>query len=295
MRRLDAASAQPFWALLLLGAHCCAQGRHLVLSEDGTAGCAYDMGAAYTRKRKRCFLSRRGSNGRRVKCPSSRKTKAARNRRTPKAAVRTRTAAFFVCRHCGRSPIARPVPAIENPKSKTPVLGIDIGKRQHAAALSPQGEMVSQRGALPNTREGGDRLQQECLRTAGGPGTVLVTLEASAHYGVCLYHELTRRGHVVIDPCQTNARGRSRIRKPHNDRIDSEGIARLVLAAEARATRVPEEKTSEFRLGCGVANGCCGPARAVLAPCEALGVNTPEELAAVEALLHGDSREGMVA
>lgn len=33
----------------------------------------------------------------------------------------------------------------------------------------------------------------------------------------------------------------------------------------------------------------------VLAPCEALGVNTPEELAAVEAVLHGDPREGMVA
>jgi len=131
------------------------------------------------------------------------------------------------------------------------VVGIDIGKRKHAAtALSPQGEVIAQLASFPNTREGIDQLERECLRKAGGPGKVLVAMEATGHYWMCLYHELTRRGYecVVINPIQTNAQGRSRIRKTHNDRIDSEGIARLVLAGEARATRVPDEKTTELRL-----------------------------------------------
>ncbi len=33
----------------------------------------------------------------------------------------------------------------------------------------------------------------------------------------------------------------------------------------------------------------------VLKPCEALGVNTPVELAAVEAVVRGHARQGMVA
>jgi len=53
---------------------------------------------------------------------------------------------------------------------------------------------------------------------------------------------------VVLNPLQTNAHSRAQIRKTGNDRIDSAGIARLVLAGEARATRVPDEKTAELRL-----------------------------------------------
>ena len=47
--------------------------------------------------------------------------------------------------------------------------------------------------------------------------------------------------------------------------------------------------------GVMIGRGVTVRALSVLAPCEALGVNTPEELAAVEAVLHGDPREGMVA
>jgi len=131
------------------------------------------------------------------------------------------------------------------------VVGIDVGKRKHAAtALSPQGEIIAQLASFPNTREGIDRLEREVLRKAGGPGKVLVAMEATGHYWMCLYHELQRRGYecVVLNPVQTNAHGRSRIRKTSTDRIDSAGIARLVLAGEARATRVPDAKTAELRL-----------------------------------------------
>ena len=131
------------------------------------------------------------------------------------------------------------------------VVGIDVGKRKHAAtALTPQGEVIAQLAAFPNTREGIDLLEKDILRKAGGPGKVLVAMEATGHYWMCLYYELQRRGYecVVLNPVQTNAHSRAQIRKSRNDRIDSAGIARLVLAGEARATRVPNEKTYELRL-----------------------------------------------
>jgi transposase len=147
---------------------------------------------------------------------------------------------------------------MKHPKPGTPVLakgravvGIDVGKRKHAAtALTPQGEVIAQLASFPNTRAGIDLLEKQVLRKAGGPGKVLVAMEATGHYWMCLYYELQRRGYecVVLNPLQTNAHSRSQIRKTRNDRIDSAGIARLVLAGEARATRVPDEKTAELRL-----------------------------------------------
>ena len=131
------------------------------------------------------------------------------------------------------------------------VVGIDIGKRKHAAtALSPQGEIIAQLASFPNTREGLDRLEKEVLRPAGGPGKVLVAMEATGHYWMCLRAELERRGYdtVVLNPIQTNARARAQIRKTRNDRIDSASIARLILSGEAKATRVPDEQTAELRL-----------------------------------------------
>jgi len=131
------------------------------------------------------------------------------------------------------------------------VVGIDIGKRKHAAtALSPQGEIIAQLASFPNTREGLDRLEHEVLRKAGGPGHMLVGMEATGHYWMCLRAELERRGYatVVINPLQTNARCNAQIRKTRNDRSDSLSIARLVLSGEARAARVPNHETVELRL-----------------------------------------------
>ena len=75
-------------------------------------------------------------------------------------------------------------------------------------------------------------------------------MEATGHYWICLYRELVRRGYegVVLNPVQTNASFRARIRKTQTDKIDSLGIARFILTGEAKATRVPDEKTTEVRL-----------------------------------------------
>jgi len=131
------------------------------------------------------------------------------------------------------------------------IVGIDIGKRKHAAAaISAQGDLIARLDCFPNTRQGVDLLEKQVLRKAGGPTRTLVAMEATGHYWMCLYHELTRRGYkcVVLNPIQTNARLRSRIRKTKTDPIDSLGIAQFILTGDAKATRVPEEPTVELRL-----------------------------------------------
>lgn len=131
------------------------------------------------------------------------------------------------------------------------VVGIDIGKRKHAAtALSPEGQVIAQLASFPNTRQGVERLESLVLRPAGGPQKVLVVMEATGHYWICLHAELQRRGYVcvVLNPVQTNARCNARIRKTRNDRIDSASIARAILAGDAKATRVPGRATTELRL-----------------------------------------------
>ncbi len=131
------------------------------------------------------------------------------------------------------------------------VVGIDIGKRKHAAtAISPQGEVVARLATFSNTREGVDLLEREVLEKAGGPRKTLIAMEATGHYWMPLYHELLRRRYksVVLNPVQTNSRSGVRIRKTKTDKIDSLAIARFILTGDALATRVPDEKTAELRL-----------------------------------------------
>lgn len=131
------------------------------------------------------------------------------------------------------------------------VVGIDIGKRKHAAAaVSPQGEIVARLASFSNTLEGVQLLQREVLKKAGGPRKTLVAMEATGHYWIPLYHELRRRKYrcVVLNPIQTNSRSGVRIRKTKTDKIDSLAIARFILTGDALATRVPDEKTAELRL-----------------------------------------------
>jgi len=131
------------------------------------------------------------------------------------------------------------------------VLGIDVGKGRHAAAgLKSDGQVIKPRLSFENDRTGIDRLEKTLLKPLGGPKGVLVAMEATGHYWMPLYFELSRRGYeaVVINPIQTNAKFRARIRRAKTDKLDAVTIARLVLSGEARAARVPDERTLELRL-----------------------------------------------
>ena len=131
------------------------------------------------------------------------------------------------------------------------VVGIDIGKRHHAAvAVNHQGEKIASLASFQNTREGVDALQARILDPAGTPPRLLFAMEATGHYWMPLYHELVRRGYrgVVLNPIQTNGEARTRIRKTKTDKRDAEGIARFILTGKAKAARIPDEATLELRI-----------------------------------------------
>lgn len=131
------------------------------------------------------------------------------------------------------------------------VVGIDIGKRHHAAvAVDHQGEKIASLASFQNTREGVGLLQSRVLDPAGTPPQILFAMEATGHYWMPLYHELVRRGYrgAVLNPIQTNGEARTRIRKTKTDKRDAEGIARFILTGKAKAARIPDEATLELRI-----------------------------------------------
>ena len=131
------------------------------------------------------------------------------------------------------------------------IVGIDIGKRKHAAtAITPKGAVIASVGVFENNKEGIDLLEREVLVPAGGKSKPLVALEATGMYWNALHDELQRRGYscVVLNPIQTNRHSKKYIRKTKTDRIDSETIARTILAGDAQATLVPDEPMYELRL-----------------------------------------------
>jgi len=75
-------------------------------------------------------------------------------------------------------------------------------------------------------------------------------MEATGQYWNALHDELQRRGYscVVLNPIQTNSRGRNQIRKTKTDLVDSCLIAKTILSGDARWTIVPDEAMFELRL-----------------------------------------------
>jgi transposase len=139
----------------------------------------------------------------------------------------------------------KPVP----PRGRNAV-GIDIGRKRHAASgVRPDGEKIG-KTMLANDRQGVDRIEGLLLKPLGGPDGALVAMEATGHYWKPVCHELMRRGYetVVINPIQTRGAFRSRIRKAKTDKLDATSIAELVLSGKAHAARIPEECTLELRM-----------------------------------------------
>ena len=69
--------------------------------------------------------------------------------------------------------------------------GIDIAKHKHAVLLLDEhGQKTQPVFAVPNTRGGLDQLEQELAKL---DGTVMVGLEATAHYWLSLYDELSAK------------------------------------------------------------------------------------------------------
>jgi len=131
------------------------------------------------------------------------------------------------------------------------IVGIDIGKRKHAAtAVSPKGATITKLKSFENNRNGVDQLERHVLIPATASHKPMIAMEATGQYWNALHDELQRRGYscVVLNPIQTNARGRNQIRKTKTDLVDSGLIARTILSGDARWTIVPDEAMFELRL-----------------------------------------------
>lgn len=103
--------------------------------------------------------------------------------------------------------------------------GIDIAKYKHVVSIMDEKGQVTRKAlTITNTREGFDQLL-EALR--GQSEAVSVGLEATGHYWLSLYDELTRLGYpvTVLNPLQIAAYRKTGIRKVKNDVSDSIWIA----------------------------------------------------------------------
>jgi len=131
------------------------------------------------------------------------------------------------------------------------IVGIDIGKRKHAAtAVSPQGVTIASLKSFENNRNGVEQLERHVLVPATASHKPMIAMEATGQYWNALHDELQRRGYscVVLNPIQTNARSKNQIRKTKTDLVDSGLIARTILSGDARWTIVPDEAMFELRL-----------------------------------------------
>ncbi len=114
--------------------------------------------------------------------------------------------------------------------------GIDVAKLKHAVSLlDEKGQIVKAAFPIANTRPGFDRLLSE-LRALSGE--VTVGLEATGHYWLGLYDELTRQGYsvIVLNPLQVAAYRKSGIRKIKKDASDAVWIADYIRIANLPPT-----------------------------------------------------------
>lgn len=109
-------------------------------------------------------------------------------------------------------------------------VGVDIGKRRHAAAaIGEAGEVV-----LPSRfftqNAGGFASLYGALEALGGAAEVVVGMEATGHYWKPLRHKLTAKGYRVdvINPLITSREASADVRGRKTDKIDSVAIANVV-------------------------------------------------------------------
>jgi len=114
--------------------------------------------------------------------------------------------------------------------------GIDVAKHQHAAlVLDDGGQVVQPAFSLDNSRAGFDQLAT-ALAELSEP--LSIGLEATGHYWLALYADLTQQGHAVtvINPLQVAAYRRSGIRKTKTDSTDAFWIADFLRIANLQPT-----------------------------------------------------------
>jgi transposase len=118
-------------------------------------------------------------------------------------------------------------------------VGIDIGKRQHVAAICRQGQRTADKGIL---RFGADRAGLALLErwlARNGP-VERVVMESSGHYWLALAAALHRAAVpvAIVNPVSAKAFGTRRLQRVKSDPADARTLAALGMA-DHPATREP--------------------------------------------------------
>lgn len=130
-------------------------------------------------------------------------------------------------------------------------LGIDIGKRTHAASVMNEGGKILLKGfSFPNSMEGAFALTKQLNSFSLEPSDFLVGMEATGHYWLALFSFLDEQDYFVhvINPIQTDGwRKGTEIRKRKNDIIDSVLLADLIRYGSFNDTSLTDETIFSLR------------------------------------------------
>ena len=126
----------------------------------------------------------------------------------------------------------------------TNYVGIDVAKRKHTAlVIDEQSQVVVKPFNLANNQAG---MAQLLGQLGALVGSVEIGLEATGHYWLALYEQLTAAGYTVrvLNPLQVHAYQGTDIRKRKTDKIDAFWIADFVRISQGE----PPANKSETQL-----------------------------------------------
>jgi transposase len=121
--------------------------------------------------------------------------------------------------------------------------GIDVAKCKHVfCVIDREGQTILRSRSFTNNTEGYQHLLQS-LKNIGLSHTILVGMEATAHYWYSLHDFLVRHGYhvAVLNPIQTAQQAKKGIRKRKTDKLDAFDIATLLKNGEYKAALIPGE------------------------------------------------------
>lgn len=130
------------------------------------------------------------------------------------------------------------------------IVGIDIGKRTHVAAIiDEKGTMITRPFSFANTTAGGEVLVSRITAVNTDASIVVFGLEATGHYWLALYSFLVGKGYPVsvINPYQSDAFRKVHLSTTKTDKEDSFLIADLMRFGSFQETKMTSEQMVSLR------------------------------------------------
>lgn len=124
--------------------------------------------------------------------------------------------------------------------------GIDIAAETHFVAVVDEASNTVVKPSSFNEDATG---YEKLLALLGGPGDVLIAMEATGHYWQNLFAALAAAGYAValLNPLRTRRFAGEDLERTKTDAIDALGIARFAAQKRPAVTRLPDTATQELR------------------------------------------------